>query len=120
MGNFKSKIQRRKKIKKGIRSKVLGTSIKPRLTVSRSNKEIYVQAIDDSTGYTLASANSLQKEIDKKGKTKTEIASLVGELVAKNALESKIDSVVFDRNGYLYHGRVKALAEGARKGGLKF
>jgi len=108
---------RRLKIKRGIRSKISGTAERPRLTVFRSNKQIYAQIIDDTAGKTLASASSL-KIADKI--TKKEIAAKVGELIAKNAQGAGIQAVVFDRNGYLYHGRVKELAEAARNGGLKF
>ena len=98
-----------------IRKKVSGTSERPRLAVFRSNKEIYAQLIDDVSNVTLTSASSA----DSKG-TKTEQASVVGKLIADNALKAGISSVVFDRGGFLYHGRVKALAESAREGGLKF
>ena len=110
------KLERRLKIKAHIRSKITGTAEKPRLTVFRSNAQIYVQIIDDVQGKTLVSASSL--EIKDKV-TKKEVAAKVGERVAKLALEAGIAEVVFDRNGFLYHGRVKELAEGARKGGLK-
>ncbi|MDR3705629.1 MAG: 50S ribosomal protein L18 [Paludibacteraceae bacterium] len=110
------KLERRLKIKAHIRSKITGTAEKPRLTVFRSNAQIYVQIIDDVQGKTLVSASSL--EIKDKV-TKKEVAAKVGESVAKLALEAGIAEVVFDRNGFLYHGRVKELAEGARKGGLK-
>ncbi len=112
-----NKTERRNKIKMRLRSKVKGTAERPRLTVFRSNKQIYAQVIDDLAGKTLASASSL-KLTDKV--TKKEIAAKVGELVAKEAQEAGITAVVFDRNGYLYHGRVKELAEAARNGGLKF
>ena len=111
-----SKIARRNKIKARIRGRISGTAERPRMTVFRSNKSIYVQLVDDLAGKTLASASS--KGI-KEG-TKTEIAAQVGEAIAKKALELGIAAIVFDRNGYLFHGRVKSLAEGARKGGLKF
>lgn len=112
-----TKEERRLKIKRGVRSKISGTPERPRLTVFRSNKQIYAQVIDDTTGKTLAAASSLKIE-DKV--TKKEMAAKVGELVAKNAQEAGIQAVVFDRNGYLYHGRVKELADAARNGGLKF
>lgn len=112
-----TKEERRLKIKRGVRSKISGTPERPRLTVFRSNKQIYAQVIDDTTGKTLAAASSLKIE-DKV--TKKEMAAKVGELVAKNAQEAGIQVVVFDRNGYLYHGRVKELADAARNGGLKF
>ena len=108
---------RRLKIKYRVRNKISGTTERPRLSAFRSNKQIYAQVIDDLTGKTLASASSLKIE----GKaTKTEVAAMVGEMIAKNALEAGIQTVIFDRNGYLYHGRVKQLAEAARNGGLKF
>ena len=107
---------RRIKIKKSIRSKVSGTSSKPRMTVFRSNKQIYVQIIEDLNGRTLAAASSLGME----KMPKKEQAAKVGELIAKKAQEAGITTVVFDRNGYLYHGRVKEVADAARKGGLKF
>lgn len=108
---------RRLKIKKGVRGKVSGTPERPRLTVFRSNKQIYAQVIDDTTGKTLAAASSLK--IDEKA-PKLEIATKVGEQIAKKAQEAGVQTVVFDRNGYLYHGRVKQLADAARNGGLKF
>ena len=110
------KIERRIKIKYRIRKSVNGTAERPRLSVFRSNKQIYAQVINDLTGMTLASASSLGLE----KMPKKEQAAKVGELVAKKALEAGITQVVFDRNGYLYHGRVQELADGARKGGLKF
>ena len=109
--------QRRLKIKARVRGKVRGTSDRPRLSVFRSNKQIYAQVIDDITGTTLASASSLKIE---EKLPKKEMAAKVGELIAKNAKEAGIETVRFDRNGYLYHGRVKELADAARKGGLKF
>ncbi|WP_080905163.1 50S ribosomal protein L18 [Parabacteroides sp. Marseille-P3160] len=108
---------RRIKIKNSIRNKISGTSVRPRLSVFRSNKQIYAQVIDDLTGRTLAAASSLDL---KEKASKKELASKVGESIAKNAQEAGIQAVVFDRNGYLYHGRVKELAEAARNGGLKF
>ena len=110
------KEQRRIKIKFRIRKSVNGTTERPRLSVFRSNKQIYAQVINDLTGNTLASASSLGME----KMPKKEQAEKVGELVAARAQAAGITSVVFDRNGYLYHGRVKELAEGARKGGLNF
>lgn len=111
-----SKIARRNKIKTRIRGKISGTAERPRMSVFRSNKGIYVQLIDDLAGRTLCAASS--KGIE--GGTKTEQAAKVGEEIAKKALEAGVTSVVFDRNGYLFHGRVKSLADAARKGGLKF
>lgn len=114
------KEQRRYKIKLRIRKKISGTSECPRLTVFRSNKEIYAQIVDDHSGKTLAGASSMIKEIAAEKVTKTEKAKLVGKALASKAMEAGVNSVVFDRNGYLYHGRVKALADAAREGGLKF
>lgn len=104
---------------KRVRSKVSGTPERPRLNVFRSEANIYAQIIDDTTGSTLVSASSLDKELDCKGGN-CEAAKKVGELLARRAKEKSIGVVVFDRGGYLYHGRVKALAEGAREGGLEF
>jgi large subunit ribosomal protein L18 len=112
-----TKEERRLKIKRSVRNKISGTSERPRLTVFRSNKQIYAQVIDDTTGKTLASASSLKMEVSA---PKNEIASKVGEQIAKVSLEAGVQTVVFDRNGYLYHGRVKQLADAARNGGLKF
>ncbi len=113
-----TKDQRRTKIKRRIRKKFSGTPTKPRLSVFRSNKEIYAQIIDDENNVTLASATSYIKGFAKG--TKTEQAKEVGAQIANKAKEAGIETVVFDRNGYVYHGRVKALAEGARENGLKF
>ena len=110
---------RRQKIKYRIRHKVSGTKEMPRLSVFRSNKEIYAQVIDDEKNQTLTAASSLEKGFEKSG-TKSEVAAKVGKLVGERAVAAGISKVVFDRNGYLYHGRVKALADGAREGGLKF
>lgn len=112
-----TKTERRLKIKSRVRGKISGTPQRPRLSVYRSNKQIYAQIIDDISGVTLASASSL-KIADKL--PKKEVAAKVGELIATNAKEAGIETVSFDRNGYLYHGRVKELADAARKGGLKF
>ena len=111
-----SKIQRRNKIKARIRGKISGTAARPRMSVFRSNKQIYVQLIDDLAGKTLVAASS--KGIE--NGTKIEIAAVVGQNIAKKALEAGLTEVVFDRNGYLFHGRVKSLADAARNGGLKF
>ncbi|MCQ2196643.1 MAG: 50S ribosomal protein L18 [Bacteroidaceae bacterium] len=111
-----TKIERRIKIKYRVRKNISGTAERPRMTVFRSNKQIYVQIINDLTGTTLCSASSLGME----SMPKKEQAQKVGELAAKKALEAGITSVVFDRNGYLYHGRVKEVADAARNGGLKF
>lgn len=114
-----SKNERREKIKRSIRRNIFGTAEKPRMSVFRSNKQITVQIIDDVTARTLVSATSKDKEIESVKATKSQKAAMVGKLVAKVALEAGITQVVFDRNGYLYHGKVKALADGAREGGLK-
>lgn len=113
-----SKLVRRSRIKKGIRRKVQGTPGSPRLTVFRSNRGIYAQLIDDTKGHTVAFASSM--ELEQKGKLSVEISKTVGKKVAERAIAAGLSSVVFDRNGYIYHGNVKALAEGAREGGLKF
>ncbi len=113
-----SNFQRRDRIKKGIRKKISGSASSPRLTVFRSNKEIYVQLVDDETGKTVLCCSS--KEIESKGVNKIETSKNVGIALAKKASEKGVSVVKFDRNGYQYHGRVKALAEGAREGGLKF
>lgn len=109
---------RRLKIKKSIRRNVFGTANRPRMTIFRSNTTLYVQLVDDLKGATLVSANS--KEFSDKKSTNKEVAGELGKKVAEKAKAAGIESVVFDRNGYLYHGKVKALAEGAREGGLKF
>jgi large subunit ribosomal protein L18 len=114
----KPKIERRTRIKLGVRKKVEGTADRPRLSVFRSNKVIYAQIIDDLKGHTLASASSV--ELDKKGGVNLNISKGVGKKVAEKAIANGIQQIVFDRNGYLYHGNIKALAEGAREGGLKF
>ena len=111
-----TKIERRIKIKFRVRNKVSGTASRPRMTVFRSNKQIYVQVVDDLKGATLAAASSLGME----KMPKQQQAAKVGELIAQKAQEAGITTVVFDRNGYLYHGRIKELADAARKGGLKF
>jgi len=112
-----TKQDRRNRVKRGIRKKVSGTSERPRLTVFRSNANIYAQLVDDLNGRTLASASSLQKDV--KGKNPIEVGKAVGVKLAESAKAEGISTVVFDRNGYQYHGRVQALAEGAREGGLK-
>ncbi|MFA7274834.1 MAG: 50S ribosomal protein L18 [Crocinitomicaceae bacterium] len=114
-----SKLNRRAKIKRRIRKKVTGTSKTPRLSVFRSNKQIYAQIIDDSKGVTLASASTYKNKAAEK-KNKSEQAQVVGKELAEKAIKAGVESVVFDRNGYLYHGRVKSLADSAREGGLKF
>ncbi len=115
-----SKVERRLKIKKGIRAKIKGTAEKPRMSVFRSNKQISVQLVDDLSGKTLVAATSLQKDVAAQKVTKTEQAAKVGALIAEKAKAAGIETVVFDRNGFLYHGRVKQLAESAREAGLKF
>jgi large subunit ribosomal protein L18 len=115
-----SKLERRNKIKVRIRSKILGTAERPRMTVYRSNKQILVQLINDKEGKTIVSASSLEKEIASQKVTKTEQAALVGKAIAEKARTAGIEAVIFDRNGYLYHGRVKQLADAAREAGLKF
>lgn len=113
--------ERRIRIKHRIRKHISGTGERPRMSVFRSNKQIYVQLIDDNEGRTLMSVSSLNKDIaEKKDINKTEQAKLVGKLAAEKSKEAGITNVVFDRNGYLYHGRIKALAESAREAGLKF
>ena len=113
-----TKSERRQRIKFRIRKIISGTAAKPRLTVFRSNKEIYAQLIDDVNGVTLLAASSREKEVG--SGTNVEVASAVGKLVAEKALKAGIETVTFDRGGYLYHGRIKSLAEGARAAGLKF
>jgi len=115
-----NKTKRRLKIKRRIRSIIVGTSDFPRLTVFRSNKEIYASIINDAQGVTICSASSLDKSLSKKKGTKTEQASLVGCLIAERAVSKGIKKCAFDRNGYLYHGRIKSLADSARESGLKF
>jgi large subunit ribosomal protein L18 len=119
--NPKVKSLRRKNIRFRIRRKIgEGTSAKPRLSVFRSNTEIYVQLIDDAKGETLASASSRDKDIKAQKVNKVEQGKLVGAAIARKATELGITAVTFDRGGYLYHGRVKSVADGAREGGLKF
>jgi large subunit ribosomal protein L18 len=113
-------VVRRQKLRWRIRKNVKGTAQAPRLSVFRSNKDIYAQLIDDATGLTLASANSRQKDIAAQSGTKSEKATIVGKTIAQKAKDLGIEACVFDRGGYLYHGRVKSLADGAREGGLKF
>ncbi len=117
------KLTKRDKKKIRIRKKMVGTAERPRIVVYRSLKGIYAQLVDDTVGKTILSASFLSKEISdeiKKSKNKLDVSFAVGELLAKKALEKGITTAVFDRSGYAYHGRVKAVAEGARKGGLKF
>ena len=115
-----SKVSARRKIRYRIRRKISGSGSKPRLSVFRSNNDIYVQLIDDENGTTIAAASSREKDIAAQKVNKVEKSKLVGAAVARKASELGIKDVVFDRGGYLYHGRVKAVAEGAREGGLKF
>lgn len=120
---IKNTLERRLKKKFRIRKKIVGTSQRPRLTVYRSLKHIYAQLIDDTTGKTLVAASTLSKELREQAKgirNRIELAKMVGKLAGQKALANKIERVVFDRNGYLYHGRVKAVADGAREAGLKF
>lgn len=120
---MKRNISQRTRAKIRIRKKISGTTERPRLTVYRSLNHIYAQVIDDSTGKTITAASSLSKELQdelKKVKGKVDAGKLVGKLIAQKAAEKNINAVVFDRNGYRFHGRVQAVAEGAREGGLKF
>jgi large subunit ribosomal protein L18 len=114
-----TKVERRQRIKLRIRKTVNGTAEMPRLSVFRSNKEIYAQLIDDTKGITLVAASSRDKDLNAKG-TSVEIAEQVGKAIAEKAVKAGIEKVTFDRGGYLYHGRVKSLADGARSAGLKF
>lgn len=118
--NSKVKTERRQRIRYNIRQRLSGTTAKPRLSVFRSNTDIYVQLIDDTKGATIASASTKDKDIKAQKGTKTEKSKLVGAAVARKAVDLGVKEVVFDRGGYLYHGRVKSLADGAREGGLKF
>lgn len=115
-----TKTERRIRIRSRIRTIVTGSAERPRLSVFRSNKEIYAQLIDDDNATTLVAASSTEKDVASQQGNKTEKAALVGKLLAKKAQAAGIENVVFDRNGYLYHGRVKQLADAAREGGLKF
>lgn len=122
MGKLDPKVKARMKRKQRIRKKILGTSERPRLSVFRSSRHIYAQLIDDASGKTVIAASTLDPSVREKGGFENKIAAAthIGKLVAERALEKGIDKVVFDRNGFLYHGRVKALSEGAREAGLKF
>ena len=117
-----TKTDRRQRIQYRIRKRISGTSERPRMAVYRSNKQIYVQLIDDVAGITLASASSIDQSLAQavKGKPRIEVAKLVGKLAAERAIEKGVSQVAFDRGGYLYHGQVKSLADAAREGGLKF
>lgn len=121
MSNF-AKTARRSKIRRRVRSKISGTAEKPRLCVFKSSKHVYVQLIDDQAQATIAAASTLSKDLreDLKGKPKQEMAELIGEYIGKQAKEKGIATAVFDRSGYKYHGIVKNVAEGARKGRLQF
>jgi large subunit ribosomal protein L18 len=114
------KAQRRQKIRHSIRKKIAGTAQKPRLSIFRSNSDIYAQLIDDDNGFTLAAASTRDKDIAAQKGTKSEKSKLVGQAIARKATELGLNTVVFDRGGYLYHGRVKSVADGAREGGLQF
>ena len=114
-----NKVEKRIRIKRRVRGKISGSSELPRLSVYKSNKEIYAQLINDIDGKTLVSASSRDKGVDATG-TKTEVSAAVGKAIAAKAIAAGIENIVFDRNGFVYHGRVKALADGAREGGLKF
>ena len=118
----KSREEQRRRRHRRVRAKISGTPERPRLNVYRSSEHIYAQVIDDSQGYTLVSASTIDSElkVQVEGKPKAEAAKIVGEALAKRAKKAGITSVVFDRGGYQYHGRVKALADGAREGGLEF
>ena len=120
MGKPLSKIARRTRIRRRLRTKIAGSADRPRLSVFRSNKQIYAQLIDDEQGVTLASCSSRLKDLTSQPLSKTEQSRMVGQRLAELAKDKGIQSVIFDRGGYKYHGRVKALAEGAREGGLKF
>jgi large subunit ribosomal protein L18 len=115
-----AKLSRRQNIRYRIRAKIAGTAQKPRLSVYRSNRDIYVQLIDDDNGVTVAAASSREKDIVAQAGNKVEKSKLVGQSIARKAKELGIENVVFDRGGNLYHGRVKAVADGAREGGLVF
>jgi len=114
------KVRRRNRIRRRLRTRISGTAAKPRLSVFRSNKQIYAQLIDDEAGVTLASCSSREKDLNLQAVSKTESSKEVGKKLAEIAKSKGIEVVVFDRGGYKYHGRVKALAEGAREGGLNF
>ena len=120
MANTNNKEIRRRKLRYRIRKKIEGTAESPRLAVYRSNAEIYAQVIDDISGKTVASASSLEKEFAKAKDSKTEMAKKIGKLIAERTSKAGVNTVKFDRGGYLYHGRVKALADAAREAGLKF
>lgn len=116
---FNKQLMRQKRHKR-VRAKIQGTKKIPRLCVFRSNKHIYAQLIDDTSGKTIVSASDIKLKGKKKLKGKTQVAHEIGKLIAKNALEKNIEKIIFDRAGYKYHGRIKAIADGARESGLKF
>ncbi|MGD2187173.1 MAG: 50S ribosomal protein L18 [Desulfobacterales bacterium] len=122
MGTMNLKTQARLKRKKRIRKKMTGTGNRPRLCVFRSAKHIYAQIIDDSLGQTLAAASSMEKTVRENSESKNKVtaANTVGKIIGQRALEKGVKTIVFDRNGFLYHGRVKAVSDGAREAGLKF
>ena len=122
MGSLNQKTQARLKRKKRIRKKLVGSPNRPRLCVFRSAKHIYAQVIDDSAGLTLAAASSTEKAVQQKLESKNKLAdaNAVGQMIGQRAIEKGVTQVVFDRNGFLYHGRIKAVSDGARKAGLKF
>ncbi len=122
MGTLNLKTQARLKRKKRIRKKLVGSANRPRLCVFRSARHIYAQIIDDSSGQTLAAASSTEKTVREKTKVKNKVtdANMVGEIIGQRAMEKGVKQVVFDRNGFLYHGRIKAVSKGAREAGLKF
>ena len=122
MGSLNLRTQARLKRKKRIRKTIVGTQLRPRLCVFRSARHIYAQVVDDTQGQTLAAASSLEKTVQAStdSKNKKSAANLVGKLVAERALEKGVKQIVFDRNGFLYHGRVKAVSDGARETGLEF
>jgi large subunit ribosomal protein L18 len=118
--NAKVKSSRRQRIRYGIRNKISGTATKPRLAIFRSNTDIYAQIIDDVKGATIASASTKDKDIKAQKGTKVEKSKLVGAVIARKAVDLGLKEVIFDRGGYLYHGRVKSVADGAREAGLQF
>lgn len=120
MAKTATAVLRRERIRRRVRKNVKGNATRPRLTVFRSNKDIYAQLVDDVNGVTLAAANSRQKDFAGQKGTKSEKATLVGKAIAQKAISLGIETCVFDRSGFLYHGRIKSLADGAREGGLKF
>jgi len=122
MGTLNLRVQARLKRKKRIRKKLAGTASRPRLCVFRSSRHIYAQLIDDAAGQTLAAASSVEKAVRDipETKNKVTVANTVGKIIGQRALEKGVQQVVFDRNGFLYHGRIKAVSEGAREAGLKF